>query len=245
MKKNLVIMNFSHIYENEKFFCNEDYKWIDCTNINGTNGYCDNEAFNALEEKVQALGAEGIHFIDSGNYHYVSELWINKIKKDFTLVVFDHHSDMMKPAFGDILSCGSWVMDELEKNPYLKKVILIGVSKEQKETIQSKYLDKIACITDEDLLNEETLRKININKDKLPIYISIDKDVLNKDIVNTSWDQGTMTFDELKYILEIFIKNKEIIGLDICGENEISKVEDIKNNDDINGRLLKFLYEQG
>ena len=54
-----------------------------------------------------------------------------------------------------------------------------------------------------------------------------------------------MTFDELKYILEIFIKNKEIIGLDICGENEISKVEDIKNNDDINGRLLKFLYEQG
>ena len=111
MDKLLTLMNFSHVYENEKFYLSEEYNWVDCTNINGTNGYCDESALAILKEKVQAIKAEGIHFIDSGNYHYISHLWLEKIVEDFILVVFDHHSDMMRPAFGDILSCGSWLME--------------------------------------------------------------------------------------------------------------------------------------
>ena len=33
-----------HVYENEKFYLSEEYNWVDCTNINGTNGYCDESA---------------------------------------------------------------------------------------------------------------------------------------------------------------------------------------------------------
>ena len=118
MDKLLTLMNFSHVYENEKFYLSEEYNWVDCTNIIGTNGYCDESALAVLKEKVQAIKAEGIHFIDSGNFHYVSEFWLEKIKQDFVLVVFDHHSDMVKPMFSDILSCGSWMLNSLENNRY-------------------------------------------------------------------------------------------------------------------------------
>ena len=68
MDKLLTLMNFSHVYENEKFYLSEEYNWVDCTNINGTNGYCDESALAILKEKVQAIKAEGIHFIDSYNF---------------------------------------------------------------------------------------------------------------------------------------------------------------------------------
>ncbi|VYU64886.1 Arginase family protein [Clostridium tertium] len=244
MEKLLTVMNFSHVYEKEKFFLDEEYRWIDCTKVRGTNGYCDKTAFHILQDKTKSLSPEGIHFIDSGNYHYVSELWINKIEEDFTLVVFDHHSDMTRPSFGNILSCGSWIMDEVDKNKYIKRVVIIGLSEEQKETIPSKYLDKVVCISDNDFiqLNKEDIYRFI--DDKYPVYISIDKDVLSEDVVKTSWDQGKMNFDLLKRILHSIILKFDIIGIDVCGETEPNNIESIRNNDKINTSLLNFLlYE--
>ena len=37
---------------------------------------------------------KGITFIGSGNYHYVSHLLLEEINKPFTLILFDHHTDM-------------------------------------------------------------------------------------------------------------------------------------------------------
>lgn len=142
MENQLTIMNFSHVYENETFYKLYPYHWIECSNMKGCNGYCDYSAIAALEKKLSVMKPEGIHFIDSGNYHYVSEIWMERIHTDFSLVVFDHHSDMRQPVFGDILSCGSWIMDALLHNKYLKKVILIGVSQEQEEAI----LDESTCL---------------------------------------------------------------------------------------------------
>lgn len=244
MEDLLTIMNFSHVYEKEKFFLDKEYNWIDCTDINGTNGYCDENAFNEINQKLKGLEPKGIHFIDSGNYHYVSELWINKIKRNFSLVVFDHHSDMVRPSFGDILSCGSWIMDAIDKNKFLKKVLIIGLSKEQKDTIPNKYLGKVKCICDYDLKSINKEKLCGFLDDKLPIYISIDKDVLSEKVVDTSWDQGLMSFDELKKFLHIIISNYRIIGLDICGENDLRKVIEIKNNDKVNSRLINFLNKE-
>ena len=55
---------------------------------------------------MEPLGAEGIHFLDSGNYHYVTKLWLDQVKEPFDLLVLDHHTDLQQPMFGDILSCG-------------------------------------------------------------------------------------------------------------------------------------------
>ena len=52
MEKLLTVMNFSHVYEKEKFFLDEEYRWIDCTKVRGTNGYCDKTAFHILQDKT-------------------------------------------------------------------------------------------------------------------------------------------------------------------------------------------------
>ena len=100
----LVIMNFSGVYEAEGFYKNHGYVWVDCKDIKGTNCYCDEEGENAIREAIRELGPEGIHFLDSGNYHYVSKIWLEKIAEEFELLVLDHHTDMQPPMFGDILS---------------------------------------------------------------------------------------------------------------------------------------------
>ena len=53
-----------------------------------------------------------------------------------------------------------------------------------------------------------------------------------------------MSFDELKKFLHIIISNYRIIGLDICGENDLRKVIEIKNNDKVNSRLINFLNKE-
>ena len=91
-------------------------------------------------------------------------------------------------------------------------------------------------------INEEKI--CEFIDDKYPVYISIDKDVLNERVVDTCWDQGIMDFDELKKILHKIISSYRIIGLDICGENESDKVIEIKNNDKVNAELLNFLKKE-
>lgn len=242
MEKLITVMNFSHVYEYENFYINKKYKWIDCTNLKGTNGYCDNESMKILEKKVQAINPKSIHFIDNGNYHYLSKLWLSKIKEKFILLVFDHHCDMIKPAFSNnILSCGSWIMNCIEENKYLIKVIIVGLSNEQKNIIPNKYSSKVSCICDDELSSNIKLIKSIKNIDNLPIYISIDKDVLNKKIVDLTWDQGVIDLENLKYTLNYFIQSKNIIGIDVCGESEVFKYDEIIKNNYINLEILKLL----
>lgn len=239
----ITIMNFSHVYEQENFYLHENINWIDCTDIKGTDCYCDDTAKKMITDKIKPYSPHSLHFIDSGNYHYVSEFWMNKIKMDFILVVFDHHSDMQKPLFGDILTCGSWIMNALEENKHLKKVVLIGIGNEQEKTIGSKFRNKLACINSIQLSDEKTWQELSQIKERLPVYISVDKDVLSKKVVDTSWDQGTMKMTELKELLHMILSKQEIIGIDICGENTdiVGQLYEIHNNDLVNEKLLKFL----
>lgn len=67
---------------------------------------------------------------------------------------------------------------------------------------------------------------------------------MNKETVNTSWDQGKMSLNRLKLILYKIIKNKDVIGIDICGENQESKMKFIKNNDMVNSDILNFCWHE-
>ena len=56
--------------------------------------------------------------------------------------------------------------------------------------------------------------------DAMPAYISVDKDVLSKDVIMTNWDQGDMTLEELMKALN-FLKDHcgdNIVSVDVCGE---------------------------
>ncbi|WP_294154531.1 arginase family protein [uncultured Clostridium sp.] len=242
--RNITVMNFSNIYEKESFYKGENINWIDCSGIYGTNCYCDEYARKLIKDKISSFNPQGIHFIDSGNYHYVSEFWMEKIYENFNLVVFDHHSDMQTPMFGNILSCGSWIMNSLDSNKYLKKVILIGVGEEEKNFISKEYKKRIICIDRKEL---KMRNYEDYDVEEYPVYISIDKDVLSEKVIETNWTQGEMKLSELEFMLHKILKQEKVIGIDICGEcaNDVDKLRDIKNNDMTNLELLEFLKREG
>ena len=51
----------------------------------------------------------------------------------------------------------------------------------------------------------------------LPIFLSIDLDVLSPSEFRTNWDQGKMTFDELLTTIREIAASRRIIAIDICG----------------------------
>lgn len=237
----ITIMNFSHIYEEERFYRHQKIRWIDCSGIRGTDGYCDSEAACKIREQIADYPPEGIHFIDSGNHHYVSFFWTEKITEPFCLIVFDHHSDMQAPMFSDFLSCGSWILEAIENNVNLKKVVLVGLSRAQEEKIDERYRSKVNCIDDERLhTNPEMFSQLCGD---IPVYISIDKDVLSKSVVDTSWDQGSMNLYELRRMLRCILNADKVIGMDVCGEcpDCIEYLKSIDENDKVSSLLIDIL----
>ena len=117
-------MNFSGIYKQQQFWqtgeIQRNISWVEVQELPGSNCYCDGDAMEILRQKLEEFDADGIHFIDSGNYHYMSRIWLEKLNTPFRLVVFDNHTDMQPPAFGGLLSCGGWVAASLEELPLLK-----------------------------------------------------------------------------------------------------------------------------
>lgn len=245
-KRNYItIMNFSGIYKYEQFYKDENVIWLDFSGLQGKNCYCDDSAEKLIRERIKNMSPQGLHFIDSGNYHYATKFWIDKIKEKFNLIVIDYHSDMQEPAFYSILSCGSWIAQCLENNTYIDKIILMGISKEQKETLTGKYKDRLICIDNEQIKKNDFLELQGLNR-KYPVYISIDKDVLSRNILETNWSQGDMKLTELKSILHGIIPKQNIIGIDLCGEcaNEEGKLRAVQRNDEVNANLLRFLKNE-
>ena len=97
MKNRNMIFDFTQCYPKRK---EPGLEWHDCSAIGGSRLYCSRDA----EEKIKALiapaGVSGIHFIDSGDYHYISKIMTDFIKEPFTLVLIDHHTDMQDASLG-------------------------------------------------------------------------------------------------------------------------------------------------
>ena len=145
--KPVVVMNFTGVYNYEPFARNRQFVWLDCQHLNGTECYCDEEGASALQRMIADYSPQGIHFIDSGNYHYVTKFWADKLATPFALLVFDHHPDMQPPLFEHILSCGSWVKDVLDTNANCKKVIIAGASDRLLQEVPKEYGDRIHFLT--------------------------------------------------------------------------------------------------
>ncbi len=235
-------MNFSHVYDQERFLQNKKFKWIECDDIAGTDCFCDATAAEMLKKRIAPYSVEGIHFLDSGNYHYISKFWTDKIHNPFVLIVFDHHPDMQPSFFSNLLSCGCWVKNVLDTNHFVRKVCIVGASKEQKDRIPEEYLDRVSFYSEQEL-SHYRVRDLFADKNiDLPVYISIDKDVLSTESAVTNWDQGSMALKELEEILLGILNKQQVIGIDICGECSCTlSLFEILKYDQINNRTNKEL----
>ncbi len=258
-RTNRIIQDFTGVYAEQPFMqglrrnaqdsAGPDAKirWIDCSDIPGTDCYCDDEAVTAIRKQIASAGitdAGGIHFFDNGNYHYMSKIWTDMVQEPFSLVVFDHHPDMQAPRFGNILSCGGWVKKVLDENQFINNVVIIGVADHLVDEIRAELsqagdpdiLDKVTFIKESEVRETGTPSSFSRTSTSFSrmreslrfptesgmtegrIYISIDKDALSPTYAATNWDQGSLDIATLKEVIACLATSHKIIGVDICGE---------------------------
>ena len=240
-------MDFSGIYRQQQFWqdgeIQKNISWVEVQELPGSNCYCDEDAMDILRQKLEKFETDGIHFIDSGNYHYMSRIWLEKLCVPFRLVVFDNHTDMQPPAFGGLLSCGGWVAASLEELPLLKEVVLVGPDQEAFDQTDTVLQEKVRFLSRERLremtMEEKVLFFEELSVD-LPVYLSVDKDVLCAEDASTTWSQGDMTLEELGQFVAILLEKQDILGMDVCGECEPDACEGDHLNDLANRELLEI-----
>ena len=244
--KETVITNFSGIYKNQNFYKNyaeEEISWTELSDLSGCNCYCDAEASDRIRKEIQAFTGKGLHFIDSGNYHYMTRLWLEKLQIPFRLLVFDNHTDMQPPAFGGLLSCGGWIAASLEELPLLQEVILVGPDEEAYTQVEPDLQQKVLFLSREKLSTmtaEEKVGFFNNLSEDLPLYVSVDKDVLCKGDASTTWSQGDMHLSELMSFLELVLERQNILGMDVCGECDMDSSSEDFLNDHANEAILRL-----
>ena len=322
---------------------------LDFTTLSGTTGFCDDAAADEIRRCIADFPARGIHFLDNGNFHYLTRFWCEKITEDFVLVVYDHHVDLRKPVFPGLMSCGSWIRDVLLRNSHCRAVLIIGPECAQADIIERELQSladedsfsddsmfgtaaerrmtadqathasaagqlplasaanhplrvsaaarpfhvsaadyashswtyvrreasdqpprssasvrrdtdgqrpcssapvRVCCFTEDDILDGRVARELPHLLDALhlPVYISIDKDVLSRKVLRTNWDQGIMTEAEFRRELDRFTMDPKIhiLGVDICGEPAynacrrlLDDTRDLRRSDGVNRRLLE------
>ncbi|MEI3491117.1 MAG: arginase family protein [Blautia sp.] len=246
-KEDIIIMNFSGIYKQQQFWqtgeIQRNISWVEVQELPGSNCYCDGDAMETLRQKLEEFDADGIHFIDSGNYHYMSRIWLEKLNTPFRLVVFDNHTDMQPPAFGGLLSCGGWVAASLEELPLLKEVLLVGPDQEAFDQTEPVLREKVRFLSREKLGEMTLEEKVSFFEEltaELPTYLSVDKDVLCPEEASTTWSQGEMTLEELCQFVKILLEKQDILGMDVCGECDPDACEGDHLNDLANRKLLEL-----
>ena len=258
----VTIQDFTGVYAEQPFMqklresaaTDNNIHWLDCSKIDGTDCYCDDDAQAQLHKMMDEAVATppGIHFFDNGNYHYMSKLWTDCVQEPFDLVVFDHHPDMQPPRFEGILSCGGWIKEVLDNNKFVQNVIVIGVADHLVEEIRddlsqanaAEILNRVAFIRESELESITPHLKGTLCRPHTPsLYISIDKDALSTAEAATNWDQGSLTFEQLADTLKILAQSHRILGIDICGERARDMgFEDTAAADALNNALNKKLY---
>lgn len=173
----------------DKDLGHSEYPQIDSdfSGIEGTGCYCSEEAAAQIRQTISGLPLRAVHLLGSGDCHYVSLFWLERMQEPFSLVLLDNHPDDQQTAFGgDILSCGSWVA-EARKLPFCKETIWIRDEAD-------------FALPEQDA-----------------VYLSIDLDVLSPDFARTNWDQGSMTMAQLCGIVRRLMEERRVAGADICG----------------------------
>lgn len=193
---------------------------VDCRDISGCQYFCSDEARAEIVRRLEQVQTEALHFIDSGDYHYVSLFFLERIRQPFTLLLLDHHSDCMESAFGGgLLTCGSWVLQALQTLPQLKRVVMIGPADEDGTGQWLRRQERVIWVTEEEFPKESVFLMQQLKE--YPVYLSLDKDVLSAKEAVTDWSQGSMQLTDIAAFLQEV--KPTLLGADICGEQRCDR----------------------
>ncbi len=274
VKNENMILDFTHVYRDEDIKDIDRFRYIDCSDIQETDMYCSKNAYEKIWGRIEPYGIQGIHYIDSGNYHYITKIITDHIAEPFGLVMYDHHTDMQIPMVPEMMSCGDWAGQALSQNKNLRQLVIVGPPESDiKQTLESysgSQSGRLLTFSAEDLHGDLLENKLKLIRTDLPLYISIDKDVLGTEYTETNWSQGDMSIDGLERLLSVFfggqgeeknsdacrnderyagdIRHSRILGIDICGEIQTDipvpeYLEAEEKNEKVNIELFRFISE--
>lgn len=274
VKNENMILDFTHVYRDEDIKDIDRFRYIDCSDIQETDMYCSKNAYEKIWGRIEPYGIQGIHYIDSGNYHYISKIITDHIDEPFGLVMYDHHTDMQMPMVPEMMSCGDWAGQALSQNKNLRQLVIVGPPESDIEQTLESYSGsqsgRLLTFSTEDLHGDLLENKLKLIRTDLPLYISIDKDVLGPEYTETNWSQGDMSIDGLERLLGVFlggqgeeknsdacrnderyagdIRHSRILGVDICGEIQTDipvpeYLEAEEKNEKVNIELFRFISE--
>lgn len=274
VKNENMILDFTHVYRDEDIKDIDRFRYIDCSDIQETDMYCSKNAYEKIWGRIEPYGIQGIHYIDSGNYHYITKIITDHIAEPFGLVMYDHHTDMQIPMVPEMMSCGDWAGQALSQNKNLRQLVIVGPPESDIEQTLESYSGsqsgRLLTFSAEDLHGDLLENKLKLIRTDLPLYISIDKDVLGTEYTETNWSQGDMSIDGLERLLSVFlggqgeeknsdacrnderyagdIRHSRILGVDICGEIQTDipvpeYLEAEEKNEKVNIELFRFISE--
>lgn len=274
VKNENMILDFTHVYRDEDIKDIDRFRYIDCSDIQETDMYCSKNAYEKIWGRIEPYGIQGIHYIDSGNYHYITKIITDHITEPFGLVMYDHHTDMQIPMVPEMMSCGDWAGQALSQNKNLRQLVIVGPPESDIEQTLESYSGsqsgRLLTFSAEDLHGDLLENKLKLIRTDLPLYISIDKDVLGTEYTETNWSQGDMSIDGLERLLSVFlggqgeeknsdacrnderyagdIRHSRILGIDICGEIQTDipvpeYLEAEEKNEKVNIELFRFISE--
>lgn len=274
VKNENMILDFTHVYRDEDIKDIDRFRYIDCSDIQETDMYCSKNAYEKIWGRIEQYGIQGIHYIDSGNYHYITKIITDHITEPFGLVMYDHHTDMQIPMVPEMMSCGDWAGQALSQNKNLRQLVIVGPPESDIEQTLESYSGsqsgRLLTFSAEDLHGDLLENKLKLIRTDLPLYISIDKDVLGTEYTETNWSQGDMSIYGLERLLSVFlggqgeeknsdacrnderyagdIRHSRILGIDICGEIQTDMpvpeyLEAEEKNEKVNIELFRFISE--
>lgn len=105
---------------------------------------------------------------------------------------------MQQPQWEGLVACGGWVTDVLKSNPFVRHIILVGVSDELMSQIPVALRSKVLFYSESEIDHHQAWPSKAGKLIHEPVYISIDKDVLRTDDAVTNWSNGDMTLMQLQ-----------------------------------------------
>lgn len=212
------LFDFDGVLRGQDFYRGRAHRWIPTGDIPGVHGYCGPAAGRLLQERVAGVQEPTLCFLGSGNHHYAALFLARKLREDFTLVLFDRHSDLFPPAFGSLLSCGNWVR-EAARLRFLRQIVLAGVAEPERIPAACVPAGKgLTVFSAETVAGGADWAESLGEAVRYPAYVSVDKDVFAGDVAFTNWGQGRLRMDGFARALRAVAARQRLLGMDVCGE---------------------------
>ncbi|MCL4389306.1 agmatinase [Candidatus Marsarchaeota archaeon] len=183
-----------------------------------------------LEDKKTPILIGGEHTIAVGAVSAVREY-----VKDFSVLHFDAHADSRDELFGTKY-CHACVMARIRE--MCRSCYSVGVRSIDEKSAK-KYSGQILYMKDMRSMKPEEVARRIIKNTKKKIYVTVDLDVLDPSEMPSTGtpEPGGMRFEELKEILKLVLREKELVGADF---NELKPIPGIHAPDVLAAKLIYF-----